>query len=190
MGKDQIQGWAMIFIAILLVASPYLLNRPEMAHHKILVATEKIDKGIFKNSVVLVVYHGTVKARGYILNGEGAGGPVNPEHLTALHSPDAKAPGSIALPDLGLMLTDGKGAEQLRQAEMPPKEALFVKGYAGWGLGQLDREIAHGDWKVIGFDSALVFSGQPDIMWAEAMRRASVGKGKAPAPAPEPVTVP
>ncbi len=185
MGKNQIQGLLMILFAAVLFAAPYFFNRPEMAHHKILVATEKITKGPFKNSVVLVVHHSTVKARGYIVNGPrsgaaGTGGPVQQDFPTVLHSMEIKVPGSIAMSDLSVMLTDGDGADYLQQVAPPPDKILAVKGYAGWGLGQLDREIAQGDWRVIDFDRSLVFDTPPELMWPAAMRLAYTPVAPAP----------
>jgi putative transcriptional regulator len=38
-------------------------------------------------------------------------------------------------------------------------------GYAGWAPGQLDNELARGDWHVVEADEGSVFSGDPDDVW-------------------------
>jgi len=38
-------------------------------------------------------------------------------------------------------------------------------GYAGWGPGQLEMEIARGDWAVREADSQTIFETQPDDIW-------------------------
>jgi putative transcriptional regulator len=44
-------------------------------------------------------------------------------------------------------------------------------GYAGWGAGQLDDEIAEGSWHVVPARSTDLFSGNPDRLWREILRR-------------------
>ena len=44
-------------------------------------------------------------------------------------------------------------------------------GYAGWSPGQLDAEIARGDWIVTPADAASVFDIPPGDVWPDLMRR-------------------
>jgi putative transcriptional regulator len=44
-------------------------------------------------------------------------------------------------------------------------------GYAGWGAGQLDGEIAEGSWHVVPAQPSDLFSGQPDRLWHDILRR-------------------
>ncbi len=46
-------------------------------------------------------------------------------------------------------------------------------GYAGWGPGQLDAEIARGDWHVIAADAATVFDLPPADIWPKLAQRFS-----------------
>ena len=44
-------------------------------------------------------------------------------------------------------------------------------GYAGWGAGQLEDEIAEGSWHVVPAQSSDLFSDSPDRLWREILRR-------------------
>ena len=44
-------------------------------------------------------------------------------------------------------------------------------GYAGWGAGQLDDEIAEGSWHVVPARPSDLFSEAPDRLWREILRR-------------------
>jgi putative transcriptional regulator len=46
-------------------------------------------------------------------------------------------------------------------------------GYAGWGPGQLEREIARGDWLVGSGDAATIFDTQPERIWPTLIERFS-----------------
>jgi putative transcriptional regulator len=44
-------------------------------------------------------------------------------------------------------------------------------GYAGWGAGQLDDEIAEGSWHVVPARPSDPFSAHPDRLWHDILRR-------------------
>ncbi len=44
-------------------------------------------------------------------------------------------------------------------------------GYAGWGAGQLDDEIAEGSWHVVPARRGDLFSDNPDRLWHDILRR-------------------
>ena len=44
-------------------------------------------------------------------------------------------------------------------------------GYAGWGAGQLDAELAEGSWHVVPAQHGDLFSDRPDRLWREILRR-------------------
>jgi putative AlgH/UPF0301 family transcriptional regulator len=51
--------------------------------------------------------------------------------------------------------------------------ARVYAGYAAWGPGQLDREIAHGDWHVAAADAAMVFDTRASTIWPTLIQRFS-----------------
>jgi len=52
----------------------------------------------------------------------------------------------------------------------PEARLKLFDGYAGWGPGQLEEEIASGGWLVTDIDLDLVFSKDPEI-WESLVRR-------------------
>ena len=46
-------------------------------------------------------------------------------------------------------------------------------GHAGWGAGQLKREIARGDWYVATADAQMVFESKPSEIWPTLIERSS-----------------
>jgi len=57
-----------------------------------------------------------------------------------------------------------------RVAESPGMRARVFLGYAGWGAGQLEREIAEGSWLVVPVSQRLVFEESHDRLWEQAVR--------------------
>jgi putative transcriptional regulator len=47
-------------------------------------------------------------------------------------------------------------------------------GYAGWAPGQLDQEVARGDWYILPADAATIFEKASDSVWPELIRRGAV----------------
>ena len=56
------------------------------------------------------------------------------------------------------------------EAEPDPATRMVV-GYAGWGAGQLDVELAEGSWLLAPVESDLIFKTSADTMWEAAIRR-------------------
>ena len=55
-------------------------------------------------------------------------------------------------------------------AENPPEDVRFFLGYAGWGPGQLESEIAQGAWLSAPASPDLIFGSRPDEMWSRVVR--------------------
>ncbi len=55
-----------------------------------------------------------------------------------------------------------------------PKRALFAFGYAGWGPGQLEGEIARADWLIAPADAEIVFDAAYDNKWRRATERRAI----------------
>ena len=53
----------------------------------------------------------------------------------------------------------------------PAPRARVLAGYAGWGPGQLDAELAQSAWLIGRIDLDLVFDIEPEQMWETAIRR-------------------
>lgn len=139
---------------------------------RVLAAMPTLEDPNFYQTLVFVAEHDADGALGFVVNrpldkalGEVvqgadladelgaipvyAGGPVQRERMAlALFMPGEKRGSWMCR--LGLPL------EQL-EAHLRDKRACVraFAGYAGWAAGQLDREIAHGSWKVCRPDATL-----------------------------------
>ena len=52
-----------------------------------------------------------------------------------------------------------------------PAKSLFALGYAGWGAGQLEAEIARHDWFTAPAEPDLVFEAERGTVWERALAR-------------------
>ena len=99
------------------------------------------------------------------------GGPVDPQRTWVLMS-EAQGPDEEQREICpGLLLSVSQELTlQLLQAP-PSSRARVIVGYAGWGPGQLDHEIAASGWLTMDVDPALIFAVPPEQMWETAIRR-------------------
>ena len=171
---------------------PYLEGR-------LLVATPKLGDPRFHETVIYMVRHNADGALGLVVNrslGSGPmdkflegfgldadgmegsvrihyGGPVAPGTAFVLHSPDYHGPGTTRVPD-GLAMSTQLNVLKAIAEGKGPRQSLIVFGYAGWGAGQLEGEMARDDWLTAPADDTLIFSDDPDGVWAKAMAKAGV----------------
>jgi len=52
-----------------------------------------------------------------------------------------------------------------------PAKSLFAFGYAGWGPGQLEGEMARHNWFTAPEEPKLIFDDDRDNLWEETMAR-------------------
>jgi putative transcriptional regulator len=52
-----------------------------------------------------------------------------------------------------------------------PAKSMFALGYAGWGAGQLEAEIARHDWFTAPAEPELVFDAERATLWERALAR-------------------
>lgn len=100
------------------------------------------------------------------------GGPVQPETLHVLH----RAPGLVdGGEDLPGGVTWGGDLESLVEAfasnDADAEDFAFFLGYAGWAPGQLDEEIARGDWLLTTARAEDLFETAPEDLWKAVLRR-------------------
>lgn len=149
---------------------------------------------MFDRSVVLVLHHDDDGAHGLVLNRPlGAdvdavlpgwqehvsqpqclfqGGPVSLDSALGLVS----VPGDDT--SIGIKrLFGGVGLVDLDAPPvvvMPEVSALRIfAGYSGWTGGQLEQEIRRGSWFVVDAEARDAFTGDPDELWGEVLRRQS-----------------
>ncbi len=163
---------------------------------KILIAMPGMGDPRFDHSVVFICAHSDEGAMGIVINkpahdltfralmkqlGISAsenmrdirvhiGGPVELTRGFVLHSTDYH--GSVAtlkVNDRFGMTTTLDILESLAAGE-GPDQSLLALGYAGWGKGQLESEIARNGWLTADATPELVFSRASDTKWAAALK--------------------
>jgi putative transcriptional regulator len=99
------------------------------------------------------------------------GGPVEPQRTWVLMS-EAQGPEDEQREICPGVLLSASHELTLELLQAPPRSnARVVIGYAGWGPGQLDQELAASAWLMMEVDPALIFGVAPDQMWETAIRR-------------------
>jgi putative transcriptional regulator len=156
---------------------------------QLLVASPGLLDPNFRRTVVLVTEHTEDGAAGLVLNrptesevseivpaleslvddGEPIfmGGPVQPNGVLVLGEfldpDDAAVPlfGSLGFPSLD---------EPDDVVPLTPRRRIFA-GYAGWGSGQLEDELAREDWILEEAQPDDAFTEAPQELWADVLRR-------------------
>ena len=157
-----------------------------------LLAAPRLRDPRFAQTVVLLLEYDRTGALGLVINrpteaslqdvlaiplpnSEGhavfAGGPVELRRLIALLRSPVAVDGAERL--FGDVHASGS-MDTLRRMLERDGHAADVHaylGYAGWAPGQLDAEIARGDWIVAPADAGSVFDTPPGDVWPNLMRR-------------------
>lgn len=158
---------------------------------RFLIATKQVQGG-FAESVILLIDVDSGGAMGLIVNhptklplakllpdvaslrGHGdpvyLGGPVQPDHLMLLIRSKTAPPGATHV--TGDVYASGSAAT-LRALAGKKGGATFraYVGYAGWAPGQLESEVARGDWLVAPSDADSIFSRDPAGLWHDLIRQ-------------------
>ena len=102
------------------------------------------------------------------------GGPVQIENVSFLFRADTPPEDAIQVLDGVYLSTDGELLRTLLSREKPMEGLRIFIGYSGWGPGQLQAEIARGDWTPAPADAHAIFEGKPGPPWPE---RSAPGAG-------------
>jgi putative transcriptional regulator len=101
----------------------------------------------------------------------GIGGPVEPERGWILtHVPPEDAEYREIQEGLYLS-TSPYLLRRVLSTSPAPERVRVLAGYAGWGPGQLDAELAHSSWLMGEVDLDIVFDVAATAMWDTAIRR-------------------
>ncbi|MDR0808312.1 MAG: YqgE/AlgH family protein [Gemmobacter sp.] len=98
------------------------------------------------------------------------GGPVERGRGFVLHSADYRAVGGTMEVSGGYGMTATLDILQEMAQGGGPREALLALGYAGWGPGQLESELARNDWLTCKPQPGLVFAPDDGGKWGLALR--------------------
>ena len=163
---------------------------------QLLIASPTIGDPRFAHTVVLMVRHNKEGAFGIVINrpvGERsigdlleatgdndpgaagivrvfAGGPVQPELGFVIHSAEYRRAETVDV-DGRVAMTASRQILLDIGRNQGPEKSLFALGYAGWGPGQLEGELAHNSWFTTPEQPKLVFDDDRGNLWDEAMAR-------------------
>lgn len=164
-----------------------------------LIAMPGLREGDFARSVIYICAHSPAGAMGFIINRhqpvsfgdvlehldmlgvEGTmmpghlrgfpvlmGGPVETGRGFVLHSDDYSGESSIPVTD-NVSLTATLDIIRAISQGNGPKRATMMLGYAGWGPGQLEQEIANNGWLNCPSADELIFDPLLDTKYERAL---------------------
>jgi len=157
-----------------------------------LVAVPHLRDPNFRLSVVLLLEQNDEGALGVVVNHESplllsqlcadhdipyagdpekrirTGGPVQPEQGLVLYGEEHDDPEGRPILD-GLWVSASRGTLG-RLCNRDDGRFHCFAGYAGWGPGQLEREIGEGSWILAPVDPQLVLDSPPETMWDLCLR--------------------
>jgi putative transcriptional regulator len=172
---------------------PYRLASA-LVRGKFLVAGRNIIDPFFSESVVLLINYGEKGAMGLIINRptemklsvlfpevEGLeeadplffGGPVDRQRMMLLVRSGSGPEGALRIFDGIYMSASRAVLERMAGSSAPGESFRMYSGYAGWAPGQLEAEIARGDWHVVQADAETVFEKDPSAVWPELITLSS-----------------
>jgi putative transcriptional regulator len=157
---------------------------------QLLLASPTLLDPNFSRTVVLIGVHSEEGAMGVVLNRPSSvavgdavpqleqavgalervyvGGPVQSSAIVFLAEfLDPTPAGLLVLGRIGFPAPDA-GIEEL--ADATARRRVFA-GHAGWGPGQLDAELAGGDWIAHPAQPEDVFSEEPEELWSSVLTR-------------------
>jgi putative transcriptional regulator len=166
---------------------------------QLLVASPDMGDPRFRHAVILMVQHNKDGALGIVINrpieelplaklmmglgqdGNGivgqvrifAGGPVQPQVGFIVHSADYHRAGTVDIDGRVAMTSNPEVLRDIGHNE-GPKKYIVAFGYAGWGRGQLEGELASAGWFTAPADPRLVFDVDREKLWEDAMAHRTI----------------
>ena len=97
------------------------------------------------------------------------GGPVHNDRGFVLHRPLGSWTSSIRIND-AVALTSSRDVLESVAKGTGPQDVIVALGYAGWGAGQIEAEIAQNAWLTVRASDSLIFEVAPKDRHAMAFR--------------------
>lgn len=143
---------------------------------RLLVATPLLGDPNFYRSVVLLLNHDDDGSLGVVLDR-----PTTidveeflPAWVDAVATPAVVFAGGPVDPEVGIGVAIRFGSMEVVDLTAEPVGDAPVRifsGYAGWGPGQLEAELAEAAWFVTESDSGDVVTDRPEELWSAVLRR-------------------
>lgn len=102
-----------------------------------------------------------------------SGGPVQPERGFVIHDSTSQWESTLKVSD-GIALTTSKDVLEAIAAGEGPGKSFVALGYAGWGIGQLEKEIVENAWLNAPAESAIIFDIPTNKRWKAAAEKMGV----------------
>jgi putative transcriptional regulator len=189
---------AAAIFAVAMLLGPVAAEPPEIAPltGQLLIAAPTIGDPRFAHTVILMVRHDREGAFGIVINrpvGESSiaslleaagedvsgisgsvkifsGGPVQQELGFVVHSAEYHLDETLEVDGRVAMTANRQVLRDIGHNRGPVKR-LFALGYAGWGPGQLEGELARHDWFTTPAEPRLIFDDDRANLWEDAMAR-------------------
>ena len=105
------------------------------------------------------------------------GGPVESGRGFILHSDEIIQKESLSI-DSGIALTSTAEFFENLSKGKGPKNSILALGYAGWGAGQLEKEIIANSWMTLSADSKFLFDEEVNNKWSQAYNLLGIDPNK------------
>jgi putative transcriptional regulator len=167
-------------------------GREKLAKGRFLIATRQVRGPFFGETVIVLLDHSEEGAAGLIVNRPTRtrlsellpqpagledrrdrihlGGPVEPHAMVFLIRSHTTPPDSQRV--LADVHVTGSAAalEHVVARNVPASRFHAYLGYAGWAPGQLEAEVARGDWYVSSEKPEIIFDEAPHDLWLRLVR--------------------
>lgn len=174
------------------------INPADLAQGKIIVMQRDAADPLFARSVIVLArfdqtgalglmihYRSDVTVERALAGIKGAehrtdrifiGGPVElPGVLALLRSKSPPKDSRNVTGNLYLLSSKAGIGAALSGGSKPSELRIFV-GYAGWGPGQLAREVRQNGWYIFDYDEGLVFDEHPETLWKRLIDKTELQK--------------
>jgi len=157
-----------------------------------LISTQKMPDPRFEGQVILICAHSQDGAMGVAVNRPNTmfslaeilksaelpvpdrklppvhiGGPVELESAFLLYTSSYRTEYQLEVSPTIFLSRETKVLEDIAHSKGPDKY-LFILGYAGWGPGQLERELLADGWLTVPGNDSIIFDTEDDEKWRAA----------------------
>ena len=171
----------------------------ETLENQLLIAMPTLEDSMFNKTVTYICEHNDEGAMGLIINSPVditlnellaeidadkescaqldqqvlTGGPVAQNRGFVLHSPQNDWTSSLSLSN-ELMITTSKDILEALGTDKAPSQYLVTLGYAGWGPGQLEKELQENSWLTTPADNHILFETPIEQRWKKATEKLGI----------------
>jgi len=169
-----------------------MTNESNLTNH-FLIAMPSLQEGIFSQSVTFICEHDENGALGITINRPSEiglaeifeqlqitpidntvnnqiilnGGPLQMDRGFILHNPHGEWESSLTVTDT-LAVSTSQDIMQAIAQKKGPKKSIISLGYAGWGPGQLEAEMAENTWLSCPASEDILFNTPIEKRWLAA----------------------